>query len=103
GLDTVEANKALGFDADLREYGIGAQILSDLGLTTLKILTNNPRKIVGIEGYGLRVVGRVPIQIPSNRQNERYLETKKRKLGHLLELGHSHLSFERRHAAREKT
>ncbi|MBI4346532.1 MAG: bifunctional 3,4-dihydroxy-2-butanone-4-phosphate synthase/GTP cyclohydrolase II [Elusimicrobia bacterium] len=97
GLDTVEANKALGFDADLREYGIGAQILSDLGLTTIKLLTNNPRKIVGIEGYGLRVVGRVPIQVPATRHAERYLQTKKRKLGHLLELGHAHLSFERRH------
>ncbi|MBI4425736.1 MAG: GTP cyclohydrolase II [Elusimicrobia bacterium] len=86
GMDTVEANKALGFDADLREYGIGAQMLSDLGLTTIRILTNNPRKIVGIEGYGLRVVGRVPIQIPSNRHTERYLLTKKRKMGHLLDL-----------------
>ena len=84
GLDTVEANVALGFKADLREYGIGAQILSDLGLTTLRILTNNPRKIVGIEGYGLKVSKRVPIQMPSNKHNARYLETKQSKLGHLL-------------------
>jgi len=84
GLDTVEANKKLGFAPDLREYGIGAQILSDLGLTTVQLLTNNPRKIVGIEGYGLKVVKRVPLEIPSNRVNRRYLLTKRRKLGHLL-------------------
>ncbi|OGR87357.1 MAG: bifunctional 3,4-dihydroxy-2-butanone 4-phosphate synthase/GTP cyclohydrolase II [Elusimicrobia bacterium RIFCSPHIGHO2_02_FULL_57_9] len=84
GLDTVEANLALGFKADLREYGIGAQILADLGLSTIKILTNNPRKIVGIEGYGLKVVERVPIQMPSTKHNARYLNTKKSKLGHWL-------------------
>ncbi len=84
GMDTVEANKALGFEADLREYGIGAQILADLGLSTLKILTNNPRKIVGIEGYGLRVVRRIPIQIPSTTHTERYFLAKKRKMGHWL-------------------
>ena len=95
GLDTVEANEALGFDADLREYGIGAQILSDLGLTTIRLLTNNPRKIVGIEGYGLKVVRRVPIQIEPHQHTERYLRTKKRKLGHLLDIAPTHLSLRR--------
>jgi 3,4-dihydroxy 2-butanone 4-phosphate synthase/GTP cyclohydrolase II len=84
GLDTVEANLALGFKPDLREYGIGAQILADLGLSTIRILTNNPRKIVGIEGYGLKVVERVPIEIPATKHNKRYLRTKKIKLGHWL-------------------
>jgi 3,4-dihydroxy 2-butanone 4-phosphate synthase/GTP cyclohydrolase II len=82
GLDTVQANRALGFKADLREYGIGAQILADLGLSTIRILTNNPRKIVGIEGYGLTVAERVPIQMPPNKHNARYLAAKKKKLGH---------------------
>jgi 3,4-dihydroxy 2-butanone 4-phosphate synthase / GTP cyclohydrolase II len=86
GLDTVEANLALGLKPDLREYGIGAQILADQGLTSIRILTNNPRKIVGIEGYGLKVVERVPLQAPSNRHTSRYLKTKKEKLGHLLSL-----------------
>lgn len=86
GLDTVQANRALGFKADLREYGIGAQILADLGLSTLRILTNNPRKIVGIEGYGLQVVERVPLQVRPHAHNRDYMLTKKRKLGHLLEL-----------------
>jgi 3,4-dihydroxy 2-butanone 4-phosphate synthase/GTP cyclohydrolase II len=85
GMDTVEANEALGFEPDLRHYGIGAQILSDLGLSTIRLMTNNPRKIVGLEGYGLKVVRRVPIEVPSNRNNRRYLKTKKEKLGHLLE------------------
>jgi 3,4-dihydroxy 2-butanone 4-phosphate synthase / GTP cyclohydrolase II len=84
GLDTVQANLALGFKADLREYGIGAQILADLGLSTLRILTNNPRKIVGIEGYGLRVVERVALQVPANKHNAKYMRTKKRKMGHWL-------------------
>ena len=84
GLDTVEANLALGFKADLREYGIGAQILSDLGLSTIRILTNNPRKIVGIEGYGLKVVERLPIEIPATKHNAHYLRAKKSKLGHWL-------------------
>lgn len=84
GLDTVEANLALGFKPDLREYGIGAQILSDLGLSTIRILTNNPRKIIGIEGYGLKVVGRAPIEIPATQHNAHYLRTKKVKLGHWL-------------------
>ncbi|MFA6094106.1 MAG: bifunctional 3,4-dihydroxy-2-butanone-4-phosphate synthase/GTP cyclohydrolase II [Elusimicrobiota bacterium] len=84
GMDTVQANEALGFAPDLREYGIGAQILSDLGLSTLRVLTNNPRKIIGIEGYGLRVSRRVPIETAPNRHNARYLSAKRRKLGHLL-------------------
>ena len=84
GMDTVEANTALGFKPDLREYGIGAQILVDLGLSTLKILTNNPRKIVGIEGYGLKVTHRVPLQVPSTKHNARYLKTKRDKMGHLF-------------------
>lgn len=86
GLDTVQANEALGFKADLREYGIGAQILADLGLSSIKILTNNPRKIVGIEGYGLKVTERVPMQVPPNRHNIHYIKVKKEKLGHMLEV-----------------
>ncbi|HOX09633.1 MAG TPA: bifunctional 3,4-dihydroxy-2-butanone-4-phosphate synthase/GTP cyclohydrolase II [Candidatus Omnitrophota bacterium] len=84
GLDTVEANKALGFDADLRDYGTGAQILADLGLKNIRLLTNNPQKIVGLEGYGLKVVDRVPIEMPSNPRNVRYLRTKKEKMGHVF-------------------
>ncbi|RXT15232.1 bifunctional 3,4-dihydroxy-2-butanone-4-phosphate synthase/GTP cyclohydrolase II [Ammoniphilus sp. CFH 90114] len=86
GLDTVEANEQLGFAADLREYGIGAQILKDLGVGKIKLLTNNPRKITGISGHDLEVVERVPIQMKANVSNERYLNTKKDKLGHLLNL-----------------
>ena len=85
GLDTVEANQALGFEPDLRDYGIGAQILVDLGLKDLRLLTNNPRKIIGLEGYGLRVVERVPIEIPPRPENAKYLETKREKLGHWFE------------------
>lgn len=84
GLDTVEANKALGFSPDLRHYGIGAQILVDLGVKQIRLLTNNPRKIVGLEGYGLSVVERVPLKIPHNPVNENYLKAKKDKLGHIL-------------------
>lgn len=86
GLDTVEANEKLGYPADLRDYGIGAQILADLGLSTIRLLTNNPRKIVGLEGYGLKIVERVPIEIsPKNKYMKRYLSAKKEKLGHLFQ------------------
>ena len=84
GLDTVQANLKLGYPMDLREYGIGAQILADLGLRTIRLLTNNPRKVVGLEGYGLEIVGQVPIRIAPNPHNRRYLKTKREKLGHLL-------------------
>ena len=84
GLDTVEANEKLGFRADLRDYGIGAQILRDLGVGKMKLLTNNPRKVVGLEGYGLEIVERVPLEIRPNDINERYLRTKRDKLGHLI-------------------
>jgi 3,4-dihydroxy 2-butanone 4-phosphate synthase/GTP cyclohydrolase II len=85
GLDTVEANQALGFGPDLRHYGIGAQILLDLGVRQIRLLTNNPKKVVGVDGYGLRIVERVPIQITPNQSNRRYLQTKREKLGHLLD------------------
>jgi len=85
GKDTVEANRELGFAPDLRDYGIGAQILVDLGLSTIRLITNNPKKIVGIEGYRLKVVERVPTEVRPKPQNIRYLETKRDKLGHLLE------------------
>lgn len=85
GLDTVEANKALGFKPDLREYGIGAQILVDLGVRKIRLLTNNPKKIIGLQGYGLEIVERIPLEIPPNPLNKRYLETKKKKLGHEID------------------
>jgi 3,4-dihydroxy 2-butanone 4-phosphate synthase / GTP cyclohydrolase II len=86
GLDTVEANEALGFQADLRDYGVGAQILRDLGLQKLRLMTNNPRKVVGLEGYGLEVVERVPLEVGKHVHNARYLATKKTKMGHMLDL-----------------
>jgi 3,4-dihydroxy 2-butanone 4-phosphate synthase/GTP cyclohydrolase II len=92
GMDTVEANLELGFPPDMREYGIGNQILADLGLSTIRILTNNPKKITGIEGFGLTVVEQVPIEISPNDENRRYLETKRTKLGHRLH--HQDLRFE---------
>jgi 3,4-dihydroxy 2-butanone 4-phosphate synthase/GTP cyclohydrolase II len=84
GYDTVEANRQLGYDMDLREYGLGAQILVDLGLKTIRLLTNNPKKVVGLEGYGLEIVAQVPIRVKPNPHNLRYLKTKREKLGHLL-------------------
>lgn len=84
GLDTVDANLKLGFPADLRDYGIGAQILKDLGITNIRLLTNNPRKITGLEGYGLQVVERVALQVQENKDNTGYLHTKQLKLGHML-------------------
>lgn len=86
GMDTVEANHALGFGADLRDYGIGAQILVDLGIRNIRLITNNPKKIVGLEGYDLKVVERVPLEIKPNPANYKYLKTKKEKLGHELSL-----------------
>ncbi len=86
GRDTVEANEELGFKADLRDYGIGAQILKDVGLNTIRIMTNNPRKLVGLEGHGLKITGRESIQCEPNKYNKFYLQTKKDKLGHLLSL-----------------
>jgi len=84
GLDTVQANEALGLKPDLRDYGIGAQILVDLGLKNIRLLTNNPRKIVGLDGYGLKIIERVPLEINANEINEKYLKTKRDKLGHLI-------------------
>ena len=92
GLDTVEANLELGFPADARDYGIGNQILADLGLSTIRILTNNPKKLTGIEGFGLTVVKQLPIEVPPNDENRSYLETKRAKLGHRLH--HQDLRFE---------
>ena len=96
GLDTVEANLELGFAADQREYGIGSQMLADLGLTTIRVLTNNPKKISGIAGFGLTVVSQEPIEVAPNSENRRYLETKREKLGHTIgeKLHHQHLRFE---------
>jgi 3,4-dihydroxy 2-butanone 4-phosphate synthase/GTP cyclohydrolase II len=84
GFDTVEANERLGYPADLRDYGTGAQILADLGIAKIRLLTNNPRKVVGLEGYGMEIVERVPIKSEPNRHNSRYLSTKRKKLGHMI-------------------
>lgn len=84
GYDTVEANLKLGYRSDLREYGIGAQILVDLGIRKIRLLTNNPKKVVGLEGYGLEITEQVPIRTSANPHNEKYLETKKSKMGHLF-------------------
>ncbi len=89
GMDTVEANRKLGFKPDLRDYGIGAQILADLGLHRIRLLTNNPRKIVGLRGYGLEVTERIPLEIKPNKANRPYLEAKRKKLGHLLRIDSS--------------
>lgn len=86
GLDTVEANEKLGFKPDLRDYGVGAQILKDLGINQLTVLTNNPKKLVGLEGHGLKITGRLPIEIKPSVDNKKYLDTKKEKLGHILNL-----------------
>ncbi len=86
GLDTVEANERLGFDADLRDYGVGAQVLVDLGVRKMRLITNNPKKIIGLEGYGLSVTEQVPVEIPANPYNQCYLECKKLKMGHLLNM-----------------
>ena len=86
GLDTVEANERLGFPADMRDYGVGAQILADLGVRRMRLITNNPGKRAGIEGYGLEIVDRVSLEIEPNEKNLEYLRTKKEKLGHVLHL-----------------
>jgi 3,4-dihydroxy 2-butanone 4-phosphate synthase/GTP cyclohydrolase II len=86
GKDTVEANEELGFKADMRDYGIGAQILADLGLHKIRLLTNNPRKIIGLEGYGIEVVERVPIETKPHQENIEYLKAKAKKMGHLLSI-----------------
>ena len=85
GYDTVEANLKLGFKMDLREYGLGAQILVDLGLKTIRLLTNNPKKVVGLEGYGLEITEQVPIRVHPNPHNAKYLKTKRDRSGHLIE------------------
>jgi 3,4-dihydroxy 2-butanone 4-phosphate synthase/GTP cyclohydrolase II len=88
GMDTVEANEFLGFPADRRDYGIGAQILLDLGVRKMRLMTNNPKKIVGLNGYGIEIVERVPLQVPARKENIKYLSTKKEKMGHLFEGGY---------------
>ena len=84
GLDTIEANEKLGYASDLRDYGMGAQILCDLGIRKMRLLTNNPKKVVGLEGYGLEIVEQLPLRLPSNPHNEKYLETKRTRMGHTL-------------------
>ena len=101
GLDTVEANERLGLPADLRDYGIGAQILADLGLSSIRILTNNPKKIRGLEGYGLSVTAQIPIEHAPNEHNEAYLRTKAQRMGHTLHHQGLNLDEELLHAERE--
>lgn len=101
GADTVEANHCLGLPADLRDYGIGAQILVDLGLSSIRLITNNPRKIVGLEGYGLKVTERVSLSIEPNQYNLKYLKTKQQKLGHLIKGGDKHGKENRRKSGRK--
>ncbi|MCL4158587.1 UNVERIFIED_CONTAM: hypothetical protein GTU68_059191 [Idotea baltica] len=84
GLDTIEANEKLGYGSDLRDYGMGAQMLYDLGIRKIRLLTNNPKKVIGLEGYGLEIVEQVPVRLPSNPHNEKYLETKRTRMGHHL-------------------
>jgi 3,4-dihydroxy 2-butanone 4-phosphate synthase/GTP cyclohydrolase II len=84
GLDTIEANEKLGFASDLRDYGMGAQILVDLGVRRIRLMTNNPKKVIGLEGYGLEISDQVPISLPSNVHNAKYLETKRLRMGHKL-------------------
>jgi 3,4-dihydroxy 2-butanone 4-phosphate synthase/GTP cyclohydrolase II len=86
GADTVEANRRLGFKPDQRDYGIGAQILVSLGVKKIRLITNNPRKFIGLAGYGLEIADRIPIEIPPNTSNLQYLKTKKEKMGHILEM-----------------
>ena len=95
GRDTVEANEELGFPPDLRDYGIGAQILADLGLHRIRLLTNNPKKIVGLKAYGLEIVERVPIEVPPNKRNLKYLKVKRDKLGHIFTVIDEHLDEEK--------
>src|SRR5207249_10809143 len=102
GLDTVDANLKLGLPADLRDYGIGAQILVDLGLTTIRILTNNPKKIRGLEGYGLAVTAQIPIQHIPNPHNEAYLRAKAERMGHMLHHQGLNLDAEMLHEEREQ-
>ena len=101
GLDTIEANERLGFPADLRDYGIGAQILADLGLSSIRILTNNPKKIRGLEGYGLSVTEQIPIEHASNPHNEAYLSTKRDLMGHTLHHQGANYDEELLHSERE--
>lgn len=86
GADTVEANCRLGFKPDQRDYGIGAQILVALGINKIRLMTNNPRKFIGLSGYGLEIIGRVPLEVEPSKENFRYLKTKKEKMGHILDL-----------------
>jgi len=96
GLDTVEANVKLGFAPDLRDYGIGAQILADLGLHTIRLLTNNPKKVIGLEGYGLQVTETLPIICAPNPYNIHYLETKEKKMGHTLGITNNHIEAKKK-------